>query len=89
MYIFSPGASLDFYIAFGSMALMVSTLARGADPEWGTISQLESVCVVSEKSNLSRPYKSFENILNGLNALTDQCLKNVENTGIIACCEFA
>ena len=51
MYIFSPGASLDFYIAFGSMALMVSTLARGADPEWGTISQLESVCVVSEKSN--------------------------------------
>ena len=45
--LFSPGASLDFYIAFGSLALMVSTLIRGADPDWGPISQLESLCAVS------------------------------------------
>ena len=50
--LFSPGASLDFYIAFGSLALMVSTLVRGADPEWGTLSQLDSLCAVSNNVHL-------------------------------------
>ena len=38
---------MDFYVTFGAFALIVCTLLRGADVDWGTRTNLEMLCDVS------------------------------------------
>ena len=38
---------MDFYVTFGAFSLIVCTLLRGADIDWGTRTSLEMLCDVS------------------------------------------
>ena len=38
---------MDFYVSFGAFSLIVCTLLRGADIDWGTRTSLEMLCDVS------------------------------------------
>lgn len=40
----SPGSSMDFYIAFGGLAIVVTVLLRGVNPEWSNELGIEIAC---------------------------------------------
>lgn len=43
---YSPGSSIDFYVAFGGLALEVCVLLRGLQMDWASLEVMNAVCQV-------------------------------------------